>query len=108
MEATELFENAIGWLQQNYANFQFFVERDVVWTIQMYLIKQIKERDLPYKVFNDFPILPGSRRSLSADIAILNSNENDLVEVAAEFKYEPSHRRSDVDIWHTKLTPSVV
>lgn len=108
MEATELFERAIGWLQENYANFQFFVERDIVWTIQTYLIRQIKEQDLPYKVFNDFPILPGNRRSLSADLAILASNKNDLVEVAVEFKYEPSHERSDVDIWHTKLTPSVV
>jgi hypothetical protein len=101
MEATELFERAMGWLQENYANFQFFVERDVVWTMQTYIIRQIKEQGLPYRVFNDFPLLPGNRRSLCADLAILASNKNDLAEVAVEFKYEPSHRRSGIDIWHT-------
>ena len=104
MEAIALFENAIIWLRENYATFQFFVERDVVWTLQKYLISQIKEQNLPYRVFNDFPILPGSRRSLCTDLAILNVNGS--VEVAAELKYEPSHNRSD--IWPTKFGPTVV
>lgn len=104
MEATALFENAIAWLRENYAAFQFFVERDVVWTLQKHLISQIKEQSLPYRVFNDYPILPGRRRSLCADLAILNMDGS--AEVAAEFKYEPSHKRSD--IWPTKFGPSVV
>jgi len=104
MEASELFEHAIAWLKDNYGQFQFFVERDIVWTLQQYLVSQIKEYGLPFRIFNDYPILPGNRRSLCADLAILNTDS--LVEVAAEFKYEPSHTRGD--IWPTKLKPSVV
>lgn len=104
MEADELFKNSIAWLKENYAQFQFFLERDVVWTIQNYLNRQIKERGFPLRVINDYPILPGNRRSLCTDLAILTTANT--LEVAAEFKYEPSHRRSD--IWPTKLNPSVV
>ena len=99
MEASELFENAIAWLKDNYGQFQFFVERDLVWTVQTYLFSQIKEYGLPYRVFNDYPILPGNRRSLCADLAILNTDS--LVEVAAEFKYEPSHTRGDICVLAT-------
>lgn len=113
MDASELFENSIAWLKENYAQFQFFVERDVVWTIQKYLIRQIKEQSLPFRVFNDYPILSGNRRSICVDLAILNMDN--LVEVAAEFKYEPSHERKykasqgkEGDIWHTKFGPTVV
>ena len=107
MDASKLFENAIAWLKEHYSQFQFFVERDVVWTVQKYLISQIKEQNLPYRVFNDYPILhvPGAR-SICVDLAILNQSGE--VEVAGEFKYEPSHKRSNIDIWPTKLKPSVV
>jgi len=74
MEASELFENAIAWLKDNYGQFQFFVERDIVWTLQQYLVSQIKEYGLPFRIFNDYPILPGNRRSLCADLAILNTD----------------------------------
>lgn len=104
MEASELFENSITWLKDNYSRFQFFVERDIVWTLQKYLLSRIKEYGLPFRVFNDYPILPGKRHSFCVDLAILNTDG--LVEVAAEFKYEPSHKRGD--IWPTKFKPSVV
>ena len=61
------------------------------------------------KVFNDYPILKGKRRGLSADIVILN--EINQVELAIEFKYEPDHKRGkepNCNIWPTKLNPSVV
>ena len=44
---------------------------------------------------NDYPILPGKgRRSRSVDLAIVNQGQ--IIEVAAEFKYEPFHRRQDI------------
>lgn len=98
-EATELFESAMAWLQQNYAGFRFFVERDVVWTVQTRVIELIETHILPYRVFNDYPILSGNRRSICVDLAILDCT--DSVELAAEFKFEPDHRRSDV--WPTKF-----
>ena len=47
---------------------------------------------LPYRI-NDYAILPGSRRAICADIAILHDAE---VAIAVEFKFEPSHRREDI------------
>jgi len=94
MEATKLFESTLKWLQTNYINFQFFLERDIVWTIQIKIIEQIKKLTLPYKIYNDYPILPGEQRSFTTDLAIISLKGS--VEVAAEFKYEPSHQRKDI------------
>ena len=92
--ASSLFENVVARLQAHYATLRFFMERDVVWTVQTYLIRSIEEARLPYHVFSEYPILPGNRRSICTDLAILNSKG--IVEVAAEFKYEPSHLRKDI------------
>ena len=109
MEAAELFENTMAWLQEHYGEFRFFAERDVVWTVQRQIIREIEDNNLPYRVFNEFPIVPGTRRSKSADLVILNDRES--VEVAIEFKYEPSPaRKSDRggDIWRSKIESPVV
>jgi hypothetical protein len=91
----ELFLSAIGWLKENYCGFRFFVERDVVWTVQKRILELVEQKGIPYRVFNDYPILPGKgRRSRSVDLAIVSQDET--IEVAAEFKYEPSRRRHDI------------
>lgn len=99
MEATELFDVTLRWLQSRYSDFRFFSERDIVWTVQLRLLATVEESGLPYRVFNDHTI----RRRIRADLVIL---DGDSVEVAAEFKYEPSHGR-DVDlggdIWSSKF-----
>lgn len=96
MDAKSHFMNALSWLQENYSRFRFFTERDMVWTVQNRLIEQIADDGrLDYQVYNDYPMLPGKHRSLSTDIAIVNSITK-VVEVAVEFKYEPSHARSDI------------
>ena len=84
-EADRLIKDALSWLQANYSDFAFFVERDVVWTLQLRLSKQIKDSNLTYRIYNDYPMLAGSHRSLSADIVILDNA--DRVAMAAEFKY---------------------
>lgn len=94
VSAVDIFEETIEWLKKNYSSFNFFVERDVVWTVQKHLIEIVRNRKLPYKIFNDHPILPGNRRSLSADIAILD--EKNAIAVAVEFKYEPAHNRPGI------------
>lgn len=103
MEATELFESTIEWLRSQYAGYRFFTERDVVWTIQLRLLEEIERTRLPYRVVHEYDM--GGPR---ADLVILAGGS---VEVAAEFKYEPSHdRKSDRggDIWSSKLDPSAV
>jgi hypothetical protein len=53
----------------------------------------VSKSALPFEVFNDYPLLPGTRRARSADLVIRNAGQGALV--AAEFKYEPSHRRAE-------------
>jgi hypothetical protein len=57
-DARALFDDAIGWLREHYDDFEFWVERDLVWTIQSRLRKIIRERGRPYAVFNDYPMSP--------------------------------------------------
>jgi hypothetical protein len=91
--AVAVFEETVAWLQEHYDEFEFWVERDLVWTVQTRLRRLISERLLPYEVFNDYPLLPGARRARSADLVIRDMGT--AVLVAAEFKYEPSHRRAE-------------
>src|SRR5688572_13260426 len=102
--ASDLFERVIDDLRTRYDEFGFHTERDVVWTIQKELVRRIRDSSVALRVVNDYPILPGNRRSLTADLAILDAKG--AVEVAAEFKYEPAHSRQD--IWPTKVNPSVI
>ena len=85
---------AVG-LPEQYRQFEFWAERDVVWTPQTRLRRIIGERQLRYEVFNDYPLLPGPRRGRSADLVIRDSQTREVL-VAAEFKYEPSHRRAEI------------
>ena len=105
MQTVEIFKSALRWLQDNYTDYRFYTERDLVWTIQGHIAEEIRQAGLPYRVFNDHTVFKGTR----ADLAILD--EGGFIELAAEFKYEPSHaRRADRggDIWPSKLDPSVV
>ena len=103
-----LFEDTLDWLRETYWTHDFYVERDLVWTIQKKLSRMIVERKLPFRVFNDYPIAPGNRRSLCTDLAVIMDAD---VLLAIEFKYEPDHDRGkgkDPNILPSKLNPSVV
>lgn len=86
--------SALDWLQENYRTFTFFAERDIVWTLQLKVRGLLKKAGLGIQVFNDYGVLPGNRRSLSADLAFIDGQGS--VAVAAEFKYEPAHSRADI------------
>jgi hypothetical protein len=58
-----------------HGTFTFNVEREIVSTIQKKLNELIAQEGLPFVVFNDYPMLPGTRRALSADIAILKDDK---------------------------------
>jgi hypothetical protein len=94
--AAELAVEALAWLRATYAEHLPYTERDIVWTVQRWIAREITGRGLPLRVFNDYGIEPGPRRSLSADIAILPNSSPEVLHVI-EFKYEPSHRRPDID-----------
>src|SRR5258708_170515 len=108
LESIKIFEDAKQWLVEHYTDYHFFTERDLVWILQNRLLDNIKKEALPYRVFYNFEMYPENkgrkkkqqcqddekqeRTTMSADLAIMN-NAN-IVEVAVEFKYEPSHLRS--------------
>jgi hypothetical protein len=92
--AESLFTDALDWLGRTYGDRVFFVERDIVYTVQSKLNELISSQAGKWRVYNDYPMLPGRRRSLSADLALLTPQGE--VAVAAEFKYEPCHHRLDV------------
>lgn len=101
MNASWLVETAIDRLRENYWRVPFYVERDIVWTVQRELQALCIEHAPELRVHNDFPILPGNRRALCVDLALVD--ENHTIHAAIEFKYEPSHLRGGVDIWPTKF-----
>jgi hypothetical protein len=92
--AESLFQAGLEWLADTYSERVFYVERDVVYVMQTKLVDMVLQVETPWLVYNDYPMIAGPRRSLSADLAIVNSMGDVLV--AAEFKYEPCHRRHDV------------
>jgi hypothetical protein len=109
MNSVELFENSLGWLKKNYSRFRFYLERDIVYMLQTYLNDVIDKNSLPFKVYNDYPILPGIKRHLCADLVIkTNNKKSEIIDIAAEFKYEPDHKRKNKDILESKLRPTVV
>ena len=91
-----LFEEAIAWLRESYWSRPFFTERDIVWTVQLRLLEQIRTRSLPFTVHNDYPIadVTSKARRRNADLVILSQSGG--VSLVAEFKYEPSHQRTDI------------
>lgn len=46
--AAALLDETMGWLREHYAQFEFWTERDLVWTIQTRLRGIISERQLRY------------------------------------------------------------
>ncbi len=86
MDAAALFEKTMDWLRDSYEEHRFFVERDIVWTAQLRLLQEAERAKLPCRILNDYTLFEKTR----PDLAILNGG---AVEVAAEFKYEPSRAR---------------
>jgi hypothetical protein len=101
--AEGLFGDALVWLGKTYSEHRFFLERDLVWTLQRHIIRAIEEHSLPYRVYGDYPMPSGLHRSQSADVAILD--DSNTVLLAAEFTYEPDHKRVDYPVGRFPLCP---
>jgi hypothetical protein len=88
--AERLFEEGLDWLRAHYGAYVFFAERDIVWTLQLRLLELAEQGGGGLAVYNDYPMVSRTR----ADLALLTDRGEVLV--AAEFKYEPSHHRTDI------------
>jgi hypothetical protein len=95
-EARTLILDALAWLRSSYPQHGFYVERDLVWTLQKWLDREITARALGLRVLNDYGVEPGPRRSLSGDLVLLPVDSPTPL-LVAEFKFEPSHERGDID-----------
>jgi hypothetical protein len=91
--AVGLLLDGLGWVREHYRQFEFWVERDLVWTLQTRLRRVARERELDFLVLGDYPVLAGTRRTVCADLVIRDRQSGAMV--AAEFKFEPSHERTD-------------
>lgn len=92
--ATTMIVESINWLRERYDRYRFFAERDIVWTLQCYLLERIESRGLPLVLFHDFPMAMGGERAAFADLVLLDADG--LAEAVIDFKYEPSHARPDI------------
>ena len=92
--SVELFEGVLEWLHKNYHTYTFYTARDIVWIMQTSMAKIIKNKNLPLRVFHDYGPLQTDWRKNYIDLVILG--RDDSVKVAAEFRYEPSHKRDDI------------
>ena len=96
MTPTELFENTMDWLQDHYEDFGFCLERDVAWTVQKYIAREIEASHLPYRIVHEY-----SR----ADLVIFHA---DSIAVVIEFKYEPRPSRSVAGKFPVTEWPAIV
>jgi hypothetical protein len=98
--ASVIFEEAFDWLIENYKKFYFHKERDIIWTLQKRITKVIEDGNLPFKVYDEYPLIPGTRCSIRSDLAILKKKmrpiQGKIIEAAVEFKYDPDHNREDM------------
>ena len=107
--ANQAFMMGFNDLKQSYMRYAFYTERDIEWLLQTFIWSAIRTKRLPLEIYNNFPMYKMPRRSVTADLAIISTNER--VETAIELKYEPDHERGQKpnrEIWPTKLQPSVV
>mgnify|MGYP001567068831 CR=1 FL=1 len=107
MEAKELFDEALEWLKKNYNKHDFFNERDIEYRLHKYIKDKISEKNLPFQVFNDWPLESGRKY---VDLVIRKKDETSdfKVEVAIELKYEPDKKRGGDDLRKGKLEQSTV
>jgi hypothetical protein len=87
-------DDALTALRMSYRTNPYFVERDLVWTTQAWMLREVERRKLDLLVRTEHPIESGPRRAFSADLALVTPRGS--VVSLVEFKYEPSHARADV------------
>jgi len=104
-DALGVFQRCLDWLKQHYGDYEFFLERDIVWTCQQWLRKEYKEGRSPFRAFYEWPIVFGDGRRTWADLVMLD--EKSKLCLAVEFKCEPDHWRAR-DFQPGKLAGDVV
>jgi hypothetical protein len=97
----DMFQRAFDELVRGYDGWRFFCERDIEWTLQRTLWRDIDRLALPLAAFNQYPILPGQHLDLALTRpsllgAAFGATSSSAIPVGVELKYEPSHARRDI------------
>ncbi|HAX72443.1 MAG TPA: hypothetical protein DCY20_02835 [Firmicutes bacterium] len=100
----DVFYQALEDIRIKYVDYQFMVDRDIAWMIQRKMTELIEVLDLPYEVFQDYPLEKGHRRNNGHTLMIVSRGLNykdvlgnkEAVEVMIKIKYEPSKYRHDI------------
>lgn len=100
MNANMIFEEAINNFKATYNDDVYYLERDVVFTFQKLIWKEIREVSecKNYKVFHELGLKNETEKVKNFDLAITRGNKYNKPELAIEFKYLPSLERKDKDI----------
>lgn len=89
----DILDSVLKWLESAYGDYDFFLERDIAWTIQCKVRESIYKGHYQLKVVHEFR---------KFDLAILNNQNID--QVVIELKYEPDHQRANEgDFLNTKF-----
>jgi hypothetical protein len=72
-EARTLILDALAWLRSSYPQHGFYVERDLVWTLQKWLDREITARALGLRVLNDYGARTSTRRSFRSSAGTASS-----------------------------------
>lgn len=100
MDTIPDFINTLNHVKEHYSEYHFYCERDFVWTIQKLMREYFEKNNLPYRVYNDYPMEKGVHVDLAiVDYSIKDNKaiQNGLAQakITIEFKFEPSKLRSD-------------
>lgn len=92
-DASRLFETALQWLRENYGDFLFRKEDDVVTVLWTQMVRRAKAENLAFYVDyeQNFPVSFGR---LQCDIVVFDTDHRPLL--CLEVKYEPSRKRPDI------------
>src|SRR5580692_7765993 len=87
--AGKLFESALEWLRENYDEFLFRNENDIVTVLWARMVKVVKAQGLPFEVdYEQSFSVPSFGRRLQCDIVVFGANRKPLA--CIEVKFEPA------------------
>ena len=85
-DARQLFLDILSWLRQTYASHRFFLQRDVAWTVQKYLLDRTCRWTPQIQVIHNHKVPGDARRQF--DLALVE--RDGTVDLALKFRFEPA------------------
>lgn len=121
MVGKEIFFLALEEIKREYPDYEFMVSRDVTWILQKKMNRLIEEKELPFELYQDYPLEKGCREHKENELVLVTQGTNykDLfsgkaqAELVIRVLFEPSRLRQDICVHHlpkvlvTQLTENI-